>query len=176
MQEKEAIALIQDEKFKPLGQQLWYDLGAGSGTFTIALATLLEPGSRITAIDKNSSSLRQIPKQIANTEIELFRQDFALSNLPYDNYDGILMANSIHYIKDKSSFITKIVSSLKQSHKFLFVEYDTEKSNPWVPYPMGFSLLKQFFTEIGYKNVIKLHERKSRYNRSMMYSAVVDKV
>lgn len=175
MQEKEAIALIESEKFKPIGKQLWYDLGAGSGTFTVALATLLEPGSKITAIDKNSSSLRQIPNQIGNTEIELFRQDFSLSNLPYDEYDGILMANSLHYIKDKSSFITKVVSSLKQNHKFLFVEYETEKSNPWVPYPIGFSLLKQFFKEMGYGQVEKLHERKSRYNSGIMYSAVVQK-
>jgi len=36
---------------------VWADLGAGDGTFTQALARLLEPGSRIYAVDRDRAAL-----------------------------------------------------------------------------------------------------------------------
>ncbi|MBS1598101.1 MAG: class I SAM-dependent methyltransferase [Bacteroidetes bacterium] len=173
MQLKEAIELIAFEKFKPIGKQSWYDLGAGSGLFSVALANLLDSGSKIVSIDKDTASLRQIPKTANNTSIETIKQDFTSSDLPYNEFDGILMANSLHYVENKMDFLSNARINLKPNHSFIIVEYDTEKSNPWVPYPLGFSSLKKLFNDLGYEKVIKMHERKSRFGGNMMYSALV---
>ena len=56
-----AIALIRkgirNESIEP---QVWADLGAGSGLFSRALATLLPPASKIYAVDRDQASLNEI--------------------------------------------------------------------------------------------------------------------
>ena len=170
---QESIALISQETFKPSGQQLWYDLGAGTGMFTMALAHLLDERSKIVAVDRNASSLRQIPATMNNVVIETQHSDFTKSALPYQHADGILMANSFHYVKNKKALIHRLATNLKPLHSFLIIEYDTEKWNPWVPFPISFLSLKKFFEDEGYESVIKLNDRKSAYGRSMMYAAII---
>jgi ubiquinone/menaquinone biosynthesis C-methylase UbiE len=170
---QEAIELINDPEINLPEKRLWYDLGAGTGTFTVALAHLLGSGSKIIAIDENSSSLRKIPPEINHTKIETITQDFTTSELPHSDFDGILMANSFHYVKNKFRLIEKISKHLKQDHHFLIIEYDTEKSNQWVPYPLSFVSLRSIFTELGYHTIRKLHEKKSRYNSGKMYAALI---
>src|SRR5260221_3628374 len=119
MQLKEAIGLIDHVDFKPTGKQSWYDLGAGNGTFTIALAHLLPAGSLIYAIDNNAAALQHIPGISGNANIKTFQQDFILDELPYHNLDGVMMANSLHYVKNKIAFIQKIKVYLNPVHSFL---------------------------------------------------------
>jgi ubiquinone/menaquinone biosynthesis C-methylase UbiE len=174
MQLKEAIALIDHEKFKSARAQSWYDLGAGTGIFTVALAHSLIAGSKIVAIDNDAASLRQIPGNINNTNIETLKQDFTRTDLPYNDFDGILMANSFHYVKNKIELIQKIRTNLKPVHSFLIVEYDTERSNTWVPYPISFLSLQELLKNAGYGSVIKLNETASRYRSNMMYAAMIE--
>jgi len=173
MEIQEALSLIRNEKITGNKIQHWYDLGAGTGTFTIALAHFLGDGSKIVAIDENNASLRKIPSHINQIVIETIKEDFTSSDLPYPDFDGILMANSLHYVKNKFSLIERISKHLKADHYFLIVEYDTEKSNQWVPYPTDFSSLTKLFTELGYRSIEKLGEKKSRYNTGKMYAALI---
>ena len=89
----------------------WADLGAGAGLFTRALATLLPKGSTIYAVDANKSALEKIK---ATDGIELIKINADFEHLteakistasdvrdnPRD-LNGILMANSLHFVKDK---------------------------------------------------------------------------
>lgn len=170
----EAVEMLNHNNrnlFKEILQ--WADLGCGNGTFTLALATLMQPESIIYAIDSNASSLKQIPSSYHSIKIEKQKIDFVNENLNLKNLDGILMANSLHYVKDKKSLLKKLLEKMKENGSFLIVEYDTEIPVPrWVPYPTSFSALKELFIEIGYTNIQKLHERKSVYSK-MMYSALI---
>jgi hypothetical protein len=65
----EATELIWIDKISGDRAQTWCDLGCGTGTFTLALATLLSPGSVIHAIDKNEKSLSQIPDRYQEVTI-----------------------------------------------------------------------------------------------------------
>jgi trans-aconitate methyltransferase len=173
MEISEATAMLKNDKIRFQEIEQWADLGCGSGTFTRALATLLQPQSIIHAVDSNNTSLNQIPSSYHSVQIEKQRIDFVSENLNLKNLDGILMANSLHYVRDKKSLVIKLSSSLKQHGSFLFVEYDTENPIPkWVPYPISFSSLKKLFTDIGYRDIQKLQERKSVFGQ-MMYSAVI---
>ena len=111
----------------------WADLGCGTGTFTLALASLFKENGIIYAIDKNKSVLNNIPDRYEDVLFKKYQADFMTDQLPFDNVSGIMMANSLHYVKDKHRFIKKLKKHLLKAGCFLIVEYESTLSNPWVP-------------------------------------------
>ncbi len=173
MQQHEAIEMLSVPGGFELNKQRWVDFGAGSGTFTLALAYHLGSESLIIAVDKDRSSLNKIPDQFKNVSIEKRLADFADIDFPLNSLDGILMANSLHYIQHQDGFIERVKKFLKSSGCFLIVEYDTNRSTPWIPYPVAFNKLNSLFSKTGFSSVKKIDEKPSRYNRSNLYSAII---
>ena len=97
--------MLADSGVAAPGPSTWADLGCGTGTFTLALAELLAPGSVIHAMDRDGSVLRKIPSAHKGVGITTHRGDFASQPWPFARVDGILMANSLHYIDDQPAFI-----------------------------------------------------------------------
>jgi SAM-dependent methyltransferase len=155
-------------------RETWADLGCGSGLFSHALASLLSPGSTIHAVDK----ILPVPgiagdfNKVAISELAL---DFEKDRLPLGDLDGILMANSLHYIKDKTHLLGHLISCMRPQGRFLIVEYETTTVNRWVPFPVTFAGLERLFREAGFSSVRKLRERNSIYNRAKMYSALAER-
>ncbi len=58
MEQSDAVRLIGAAV--PAGAATWADLGAGSGTFTLALASLLGPGGIVYAVDRDTDALRKL--------------------------------------------------------------------------------------------------------------------
>lgn len=174
MQLHEAIALISHPAIQNAGKSVWADLGCGDGLFSFALAHLLVPGSVIHAADKNKIhlQLQRIPEQ---TKINTVQFDFVRDELPFSKLDGILMANSLHYVKDKSALINKFQHHLNPSHRFLIVEYDTLRPNQWVPFPVDYKSLQNLFYDAGYETVFKINERQSLFRRENIYAAFIGK-
>lgn len=104
---KTAISLIQSSKIKSNEPTNWADLGCGSGLFTKALSTLLEPGSKIAAVDKDASALKKV-NVVSGIILEKLNADFVNEDLPLKNINGILMANALHFVKDKKIFMQKL--------------------------------------------------------------------
>jgi ubiquinone/menaquinone biosynthesis C-methylase UbiE len=173
MQFKEVVELIANDFISGVNRQVWADLGCGSGTFTAALANLLSEDSLIYAVDKSKIDLDRIPTQFEIVTIEKIQADFTRKKLP-GNLDGILMANSFHYVREKDLFIRKIETHLKKEGCFLIVEYDTEISNTWVPFPVNYNSLKTLFEKEGYR-VEKLKEKSSIYRKENIYSALIQR-
>jgi ubiquinone/menaquinone biosynthesis C-methylase UbiE len=177
MQRSQATSLIQSAPIARLRLHsahevsVWADLGCGTGTFTLALAALLPTPGIIYAVDKNASTLQQIPDRAGNTVLEKINNDFVNDALPFINLHGILMANALHYVKDKSALLKKLQNYLIENGCFLIVEYETSFANPWVPYPIRFDKLKELFTEVGFPIVEKIGEMPSRY-QGKMYAAL----
>jgi ubiquinone/menaquinone biosynthesis C-methylase UbiE len=172
---KEAIALLQHPDFKRKGKQVWADLGCGDGLFTYALASLLSPQSMIYAIDNNAAALQKI-SSTPDVSIQTLKLDFVNESLNISNLDGIFMANSLHYVKDKIAFLAKASGYMKQVSSFFIVEYDLDiPVSTWVPYPISFQSLEKLFIKAGYTSITKLHERPSVYGRGNIYSAIITK-
>lgn len=57
---KTAVSLIQSLEIKSNAQTSWADLSCGSGLFSMALSTLLQPGINIIAVDKDASALKKV--------------------------------------------------------------------------------------------------------------------
>ncbi len=151
--------------------QRWADLGCGKGTFTYALGDLLPSGSMLYAVDTEPQILRE---RVGGVRVAFHRADFEHDPLPSGDLDGVLLANAIHYVRDKESLIRRLSHYCKPSHAFLIVEYDRLTANPWVPYPIDFTKLTNLFERVGYHDIMRLGERRSRYGGTM-YAALIKK-
>lgn len=169
MELNEAIELIRYEGIAGTAASAWADLGCGSGLFSRALTGLLQAGSIVYAIDKEPVSL----ESTNGVTIKPLQLDFVANPLPLQNLDGILMANSLHYVKDQYGFIKKAGACLKPGGSFLIIEYDTDNANPWVPYPLSYHSLLKLFHRAGYPNITRLHEHASIYRRANIYSVLI---
>jgi trans-aconitate methyltransferase len=170
MQLAQAVELIDH----PAGQEenIWADLGCGDGLFTNALSQLLVDDSLIYAVDKNKTALNKVSVK-DGIQLKKLELDFINNDLPLKYLSGILMANSFHFVRHKTGFIEKLLPCLNTSGYFLIVEYDTDAANTWVPYPVSFDSLKDFFAKFNYTTK-KLHRIPSRYN-GIIYSAIVSR-
>jgi ubiquinone/menaquinone biosynthesis C-methylase UbiE len=167
MSDEDAISLIE-KAVSGHEQQVWADLGCGSGTFTKALNSLLSNGSHITAVDRKKQQL-DLPN------VDFLQANFEHDNLKISGLNGILMANAIHYIADKAALVRKLEPMFKGSPLFIMIEYDTDRANPWVPFPITFKQLQTLFGTLGYYKIVKVSERPSAYRSGNMYCALIEK-
>ncbi|MCS3797321.1 class I SAM-dependent methyltransferase [Niastella sp. OAS944] len=169
MQLTEAILLIQKGIVPQSSPQTWADLGAGKGLFSEALLSLLIPGSVIHAIDVQKRS-----NTGHNSSIIFHQADFVNDKLPIPTLDGILMANSLHYVQDQVACIQKLKTHLRnRTGVMVLIEYDTDAGNEWVPYPVSFARAQAIFSDAGFSSIEKIGERPSVYGRNSMYAALV---
>jgi ubiquinone/menaquinone biosynthesis C-methylase UbiE len=174
MELQNAIELIKSAAaVYSVGISKWADLGCGDGLFTAALSSLLHEGSTIYAVDRNKRALSKV-KSVDGVALEKIEADFIYDELPFSNLDGVLMANSLHFVKNKTAFILKAQGWLNKKSRILLIEYDMDKSNPWVPYPISFHSAENLFKNLGYKTIKKLAELPSLYNRANIYSALIE--
>lgn len=171
MKVSDAIALIKAGIPDGMINNVWVDLGCGSGIFTSALASLLGDGGKIYAMDKENHALGI--ETDSKTRIEFIKLDFINDALPFSLVDGILMANALHYVKDKAAFIEKLKKHLKTHGELIIVEYDTVRQNRWIPYPISFEKLTQTFFDAGFSQIKKIGERNSVYRSEKMYAATI---
>jgi len=154
---------------------IWADLGAGSGAFTLALSELVGPHASIYAVDKDRRGFNDLEKAQrvkfgTSQNIHPVRADFtgALSLPPLD---GIVMANSLHYFKDKEKVLRHVRSFLKLNGALLLVEYNVDSGNLWVPHPLSFETYRTLAPRAGFTEPRLLGTASSRFLREF-YSAV----
>ena len=163
MRHADLVALIRDGVGGRGGR--WADLGAGEGAFTSALADLLGPDAHITAIDKDASAVRSIQGPI-DVRVADFTRPLDLQDL-----DGVLMANSLHFVLDKGPVLRAVHAMLRPGGRLIIVEYGTDRGNPWVPHPFTYEQWEGMAAQAGFKNTRLLRTVPSRWLGSM-YSAV----
>jgi ubiquinone/menaquinone biosynthesis C-methylase UbiE len=161
--------MIVDAALQSPGSTRWADLGAGDGTFTLALAESLEAGSIIHAVDRDRASLARVPPHHFGVVIRTHSADFTQFPWAFGKVDGILMANSLHFVANQPAFLRGCEAQLSPAGCFLIIEYDTEAPSPWVPYPVSRRRLAALFE--GYR-VTDLGRRPSRYQRAELYAAL----
>lgn len=154
---------------------IWADFGAGSGAFTLALSELVGLNAEIYAIDKDRSGLGKLERAHrehfgTSQNLHLVRADFtgALSLPPLD---GIVMANSLHFFKDKEKVLRHVRTFLKLNGALLLVEYNADSGNPWVPYPLSFETYRAVAPRAGFSEPTLLEKAPSRFLREF-YSAL----
>ena len=137
----------------PTAGGVWADLGSGPGAFTLALADLLGPGGEIYSVDRSGSALREqqlaMERRFPDSKVHYLNQDFN-QPLALPALDGVVMANSLHFQRDKQHTLKLIRGYLKPGGRFILVEYQTDRGNPWVPYPLSMSTWKDLAGKAGF--------------------------
>ena len=149
----------------------WADLGAGTGAFTLALAELVGPSGEIVAIDRDRGALRELERAIrpGGATVRTLGADFT-KPVAVNSLDGVVMANSLHFVRDKSPVLALVHTMLKPSGRLLLVEYDTDNGNPYVPHPLSFETWRALADAIGFTGTRKLATVPSRF-LGRIYSA-----
>jgi ubiquinone/menaquinone biosynthesis C-methylase UbiE len=156
------------------GGTAWADLGSGTGAFTLALADLLGPGGSIVSVDRDRGALQAqeralreaFPKVALTPVVADFGRPLELPPL-----DGIVMANSLHFSRDKLAVLRLVRGYLRPSGRLVLVEYDADRGNPWVPYPLSYGTWQRLAGEAGFGQTRRLATVPSRFLGSI-YSAL----
>jgi len=156
------------------GGTTWADLGSGEGAFTLALADLLGPGGVIHSVDRDAAALaaqrRRVSASFPGVLLEQRVADFT-APLDLPPLDGLVMANSLHFVRDKQPVLRQLVRLLREGGRFVVVEYGADTGNPWVPYPFSFETWRTMAAEAGLIDTVLLATVPSRFLGSI-YSAL----
>ena len=174
MKPTEATALI---KAAVTAGGTWADLGAGGGTFTRALASLVGPSGTVYAIDRDEQALGQITRAAGDREsradIRTVAGDFT-QPLELPMLDGLLIANALHYVPyaDQARVLRQIAALTRTGEPIVIVEYERRNANAWVPYPITIAALGDVARDAGLGAPTPIGTQPSRYSGTI-YSAVV---
>lgn len=154
--------------------QTWADLGAGTGAFTLALAELLGTSGTIYAVDRDANALSQqadsMRSRFPSITVNYITADFT-TKLDLPPLNGIIMANSLHFVRDQAAVIKQAKAYLTDHGRLVLVEYNTDRGNQYVPYPLSFPTWKQLATRCGFTHTLQIGARPSRF-LDEIYSAV----
>jgi SAM-dependent methyltransferase len=125
----------------------WADLGAGTGTFTVALARLVGPMGGVYAVERELSAveqLRGVAREHApeRARIVVLPADFT-EPLELPALDGALLANALHFVNgdEQARVLRRIADRLVRTGALVIVEYDNRAPSRWVPFPVSLSRL-----------------------------------
>ena len=179
MNAREAVELIAGAIPKKAGT--WADLGAGTGTFTRALAELLAPGSRIYSVDRDVNAvatLRRSAPTARGVEVIPVEADFTklleLPKLGVAKLNGILLANALHFSRDAEAVLATLVELVQPGGRVVIVEYDGRGPNRWVPYPIPQAHLPALASAAGLSPFEITATRRSAFGGTL-YTAVADR-
>src|SRR5215831_3454410 len=170
MEHAELVDLIRDG----VAPGAWADLGSGGGAFTLALADLLGPGARIVSVDRDGGSLRRqrdaMAARFPDAAVDYRLADFTRA-LDMPELDGVVMANSLHFVRRKEPVLAAVLGWLRPGARLVVVEYDADRGNPWVPHPLSYATWERVAAANGFAGTRLLARRPSRY-LGAMYSAL----
>jgi ubiquinone/menaquinone biosynthesis C-methylase UbiE len=174
MQHADHVRLLRDGVAASGNQGgVWADLGSGWGAFTLALADLLGPGATIYSVDKDRRSLHEqeeaMRARFPATHAHSLAADFT-RRLDLPPLDGVVMANSLHYQRDKLAVLRLVQGYLRPGGRLLLVEYNADRGNPWVPYPLSYPTWETLAARAGFAQTRLLATTPSSFLREI-YSA-----
>ena len=170
---------------------VWADLGAGSGTFTFALARLLGSAGHVVAVDREAAAVEALRRGIRSRldsdslapdrgptgnlaritpTLGDFRELDAVDALQDVKLHGALFANALHFDPDPGTTLLHAADRLQAGGRLVVVEYQDRPPNPWVPHPLPVRTLQEVATETGLGAPTVVGERPSSYG-GVLYCA-----
>jgi ubiquinone/menaquinone biosynthesis C-methylase UbiE len=155
----------------------WLELGSGEGAFTLALADVLGPGAEILALDKSAQAQRSLESEMAArfpaTRLETIVADFR-DPLPSGPFDGVLAANSLHFVSDPAAVMARARAVLRHRGRLVVVEYDADRGNPWVPHAFSAARFQELAASAGFGPAREIGRVPSRF-LGAIYAAVAER-
>ena len=172
MNHDDHVRLLRGGIAEPGG--VWADLGAGAGAFTLALADLLGPTGEIYSVDKDKGALREqeqaMRARFPKVKVQYVVADFG-KRLDLPPLDGVVMANSLHFQRQKDPVLQLVRGYLKPDGRLILVEYNVDRGNMWVPYPLSYGTWEALARQNGFTSTTLLTTQPSRW-LGEMFSAL----
>jgi SAM-dependent methyltransferase len=153
---------------------VWADFGSGTGTFTLALADLLPPQALIYSVDRDRRALEQqeraLRARFPDRKVTYLPADFTRP-LELPQLDGVVMANALHFQRHKIPLLHLIKDYLRPSGRFILVEYNVDRGNLWVPYPLSYPTWEKLAHQNGFWPTRRLAVKPSHFLKEI-YSAL----
>ena len=178
MNHQDHVRLMRNGIPSPGG--IWAEFGSGRGAFTLALAELVGPKGTIFSVDKNKVALRDQSQAIKNKfsydqpEIHYLHKDYT-QPLVLPALNGVVMANALHFNEDKTAVLESIHDYLLPGGRLILVEYNSDRGNSWVPYPISFASWQVLAEKVGFVHT-RLLERVPSSFMGEIYSTVSLKI
>lgn len=174
MNHADHVRLIRDGI--PAAGGVWADFGSGTGAFTLALAEVLGANGEIYSIDRDAGALREqeraLRARFPQVHLHFLAADFTHPlRTPLPPLDGLLMANALHFVREKERVIGLLKSYLKPEGRLILVEYNVDTGNMWVPYPLSYPTWEALARRCGFAHTHLLATQPSRFLREF-YAAV----
>lgn len=181
MTHDEAVAFLA-----PAGRPwrgVWADVGAGSGTFTRALAELIGPEGAVCAIERDARAVAGLQLLAGRTDptaarISALRGDMhelsSIAGLEGAQLDGILFANVLHFTRKPEAVLAQAAELLRLDGCIVVIEYDRRMPNPWVPHPLPLRRLADVADTARVGRPVEVARRPSAYYGEM-YCAVLSR-
>lgn len=136
----------------PSSAETWADLGCGDGVFTLLLTELLPSDSCVYAVDRDAAALNALRRKLGQVEpavnVHTVQADFTQS-LDLPPLDAVLMANSLHFVRDKEPVLRRLCDLLRPGGRLVVVEYNTRRGNGAVPYPLDDAAFLSLAARVG---------------------------
>ena len=94
------------------------------------------------AVDRDAHALRtnedRVRKRFPATDLTTLVADLT-GPLALPELDGLVAANSLHYVRPERQVevIRTLAGHLRPGGRFVVVEYDADRGNPYVPFPFS---------------------------------------
>jgi ubiquinone/menaquinone biosynthesis C-methylase UbiE len=175
MNESDAMDLLRPAVAPAPGAH-WADLGAGTGTFTRALAALLGPDAHLYPLDADGRALRSIRAWADKTpdgpRIRILHGDFT-RRMPLPPLDGIVMANALHFVRDQAAALALAASYLRPGGRLVVIEYENRPASRWVPHPVSSARFAELAADAGLTPPRVVARRPSAYGGEMYVAMAV---
>ena len=172
MKHEEAVQLIRSSVEGRSGT--WADLGCGKGTFTRALVDELGAESRVFAIDADAGAIGEVKSWASASapNVTTMQADFT-QPLDLGPLDGFVLANALHFVKDQTATLARLVKLLKPGGRVVLIEYDKRSADRWLPYPISIASLGALAKAAGLGRFTVAESRPSNYS-GVIYAAHAD--
>jgi SAM-dependent methyltransferase len=114
--------------------------------------------------------MAEVGRRFPATSLDVVTADFTKA-LSLSDLDGVVMANALHFVRDKLPVVERVRSMLRRGGSLILIEYGADRGNPWVPHPISYPRWDELAAQAGLENTRLLHSVPSRFLGSM-YSAV----
>ncbi|HYR08963.1 MAG TPA: class I SAM-dependent methyltransferase [Longimicrobium sp.] len=177
MNDRDALELLRAAVPAAEGEA-WADLGAGTGVFSRALATLVGRAGRVIAVDRDARALasirgRRYPPEGPAAAIEVVVGDVT-QPLALPPLDGVVMANVLHFIADAAGTLRRVAGLLRPGGRLVLMEYEGRRPGPWTPYPVDAARFVELAAASGFTPPHIAARRPSRFGGEI-YVAVTER-